>query len=231
MEQNKKKFTVVVPTMWRYPPFINFLRDLTDFDMVDDIIIHNNDFTKTPKSTVFNHPKITLINHRENIFVNPAFNHGVKHAKNDNVCLLNDDIIFDFKVFYHVARVLNEHSGVIGICPGLEQFKQPPFTSGSINIVPWKTGDHTFGFGCLMFVNKGWWIPIPDEFLIYYGDNWIFDTCLIRKRQNYLITDSLFHTPYASTTKDLEVANEMMKKETAVYRQRIEDFHRWVQGD
>ena len=224
-----KHFSVVVPTMWKYPPFLDFVRDLADFHLVDDIIIFNNNIAETPESDVFDHPKVTLINNPENIYVNPVFNRGVEMALNDNVCLLNDDVIFDFKIFYHVARTLNEHTGVIGISPGLEQFNQPPFTSGSIKIVPWQPGDHTFGFGCLMFINKGWWVPIPDEFVLYYGDNWIFDTCIIRNRQNYLITDALFHTPYAATCKDLPVADDMLMKEQDAFHWRIADFQSWVQ--
>lgn len=223
-----RNFTFVVPTMWKYPPFVDFLKDLVEFHLVDDIIIFNNNLSETPQDIVFSHPKITLVNNPENIFVNPAFNRGVAMAKNDNVCLANDDIIFDLKVFYHVARVLNEHSGVIGVSPGLEQFGQKPFVSGAIKITPWQTGDHTFGFGCLMFVNKGWWIPIPNELLLYYGDNWIFDTCLIRQRQNYVITDLLFHTPYATTCKNFGPANEMLMRETDQFKWRIADFNQWV---
>lgn len=225
-----KKFSIVVPTMWKYPPFLDFLKDLVEFEHVDDIIIFNNNISSTPTDDVFDNPKIRLVNNLQNTYVNPPFNRGVEMAKNDDICLLNDDVIFDFKIFYHVARVLNEHSGVVGISPGLAEFNQPPITSGAVKIVPWQPGDHTFGFGCLMFINRGWWIPIPDEFVLYYGDNWIFDTCVIRKRQNYLITDALFYTPYATTCKDLEVANDMLTQETAAFNWRIADFKNWVHG-
>lgn len=223
-----KHFSIVVPTMWKYPPFLDFLVDLVEFHLIDDIIIFNNNIAETPASWIFEHPKITLVNNPENTFVNTPFNRGVEMAKNDNVCLLNDDVIFDLKIFYHVARVLNEHSGVVGISPGLAEFNQPPITSGAIKIVPWQPGNHTFGFGCLMFVNKGWWIPIPEDFKLYYGDNWIFDTCVARNRQNYLITDALFHTPYATTCKDLTVANEMLTQETDAFNWHIANFKQWI---
>ena len=221
------KFTIVVPTMWRYAPFLNFLEDLVEFDQVDDIIVINNNIASTPTNLVLQHSKIRMVNHPANVYVNPAFNQGVAMAKNDKICLLNDDMIFDFKIFYHVDRVLNEHSGVIGISPGLDEFNQPPFTSGAIKIIPW-AGHHSFGFGCLMFVHKAWWIDIPKEFALYYGDNWIFDTCIIRGRQNYLITDALHYTPYATTCKDLPVANSMLENEAAAFQWHKENFKRWI---
>jgi hypothetical protein len=221
------KFTVVVPTMWRYAPFLNFLCDLVRFPMVDDIIIINNDITQTPANDILMHEKIRIVEHTSNVYVNPAWNEGVAMARNDKVCILNDDMIFDLRVFYHVDVVLNEHSGAVGICPGLEEFNQPKFESGSIKVIPW-TNQHMFGFGTLMFVNKAWWIDIPLDFVLYYGDNWIFDTCLIRNRQNYLITDVLHHTPYASTCKDLPVANDMLVTEESAFNWHKQNFIEWV---
>jgi len=222
------KFSVVIPTMWRYVPFLSFLRDLTKFDLIDDIIIINNNIHYTPSDDIFAHEKIRMINHPENIFVNPAWNQGVQLARNDKICILNDDMIFDLKMFYHVDTVLNEHSGVVGICPGLDEFNQPRFVSGAIKIVPWKNGDHTFGFGTLMFVHKAWWIDIPAEFVLYYGDNWIFDTCVIRGRQNYLITDALHFTPYATTCKEIPKNKEMLEIESTHFKWHKENFARLV---
>lgn len=223
------KFSVVVPTMWRYAPFLNFLEDLVKFPTVEDIVIINNNIKQTPTSDILTHEKIKMINHSENVYVNPAFNQGVSIAKNNKVCLINDDVIFDLRVFYRVDPILNEHSGVIGMCPGKIEFNQPPFINGSIQIIPW-TGQHTFGFGSIMFVHKAWWIDIPLDFVLYYGDNWIFDTCLIRNRQNYLITDILHHTPYASTCKDLPTANDMLTQEESAFIWHKQNFTNWVHG-
>ena len=222
------KFSIVVPTMWKYPPFIKFLEDLVECSYVSDIVIINNNESQTPEAEIFQHSKILMSNQGQNVYVNPAFNQGVSLSQSDSVCLLNDDVIFDLKVFPKVAKILSPHSGVVGICPGLEEFKQPPITSGAIEIIPWR-GQHTFGFGCLMFVHKAWWIDIPPEFVLYYGDNWIFDTCLARNRQNYLITDALFKTPYAATCKDLPEVNAMLASETDAFRKRIAHFRWYVQ--
>ena len=217
------KFSIVVPTMWKYAPFVNFLKDLVQFDMVGEIIIINNAIQETPDDTILSHPKIALYNCTKNIGVNPAWNLGVNYSKFEKICILNDDIQFDLKVFFHVEKYLNEQTGVIGICPGIAEFNQPPVTTGSISIIPW-TGQHTFGFGCLMFVHKSWYCPIPTECKIYYGDNWIFDTCLVRGQTNYLITDALMMTPYASTTSTVEAVNELLQVEGAVYRAKLAEY-------
>ena len=221
-------FTVVVPTMWKYPPFLDFVQDLSRFHLVSDIIIINNNSSRTPLHPVLSHPKVRIFDFGNNIYVNPAFNLGVAESKNDKICLLNDDLIFDPRIFYRVDEVLNESSGVVGICPGLDEFKQAPFTSGSIKIIPWTPGQHTFGFGCLMFVHRTWYEYIPGSFRLYYGDNWIFDTCLARGRTNYLITDALFHTPYATTCKDMEDAAQLLDQETSSFNQAIWEY--WQKG-
>lgn len=223
MDMNTNKFSIVIPTMWGFAPFVGFLKDLAKFDLVDDIIIINNKYELTPEDDILHHPKIRMVNEPENTGVNPAWNKGVQMAKNSKVCILNDDVIFDLKMFYHVDDTLTEQSGVVGICPGVQDFNQPPFETGVIKVVPW-IGQHTYGFGCLMFVHKSWWVDIPLGLTIYYGDNWIFDTCLARMKTNYLITDALFYTPYATSTRHLTNINEIHAAEQPVYNKAFAEF-------
>lgn len=209
--------------MWKYPPFLSFLKDLVKFHMVDEVIIINNNIIQMPNDDILDHPKVRMISMPNNIFVNPAWNMGVAEARNSKVCILNDDLIFDLKCFYHVDSVLAAESGVVGICPGMAEFQQPPFVSGAVQILPWKD-QHTFGFGCLMFVHKDWYIPVPQGLEIYYGDNWIFDTCLVRGRTNYIITDLLYCTPFAATTKGMGNVDDRLEREGNIYRPAFDAF-------
>ncbi len=215
---NKKaKFSVVVPTMWRYERFIDFLKELVKNDYVNEIIIINNDSAKTPKDDILNHYKILVkaVN-QENIFVNPAWNYGVLLSSNEKICILNDDIEFDLRLFEKIDSFYDKDFGVIGLCPGEPDFNQPPVVNGNIDIIPW-SGEHTYGFGCLMFVKKSTWEPIPIELKIYYGDNFIFDRALSQGKTNYIITNLLFRTPFAVTTSDNSITEGILQKETSDY--------------
>jgi glycosyltransferase involved in cell wall biosynthesis len=163
---SNEKFSIVVPTMWRYAPFVSFIKDLLKFPLVDEIIIINNDQANTPVDDVFADDRIKLVSFGQNIFVNPAWNFGVGISRNKQVCILNDDIIFDVKLFYRINEMDLASTGVIGICPGHKEHGQPEFVNGSINIVPWQ-GEHTLGFGCLMFIHQDWWTDIPNDLKIY----------------------------------------------------------------
>lgn len=217
------KFTVTIPTMWKYEPFVDFLTDLTRFEAVDEIILVNNNPEATPVTDILTHPKMRLFNFGKNIGVNPAWNLGVKEAKNKKICILNDDVIFDLRAFYHVDPVLRPESGIVGICPGTADFNQPPMTTGRIRVIPW-TGQHTFGFGCLMWVHQDAWITIPDGMDIYYGDNWIFDAQLIMGKTNYIVTDTLFCTPFAATCSKLGNVDERLANEGAVFNRAMQEF-------
>ena len=218
-------FSVVIPSMWRYKPFLTFLEDLCIFDIIDEIIIIDNDPINRPSSlkrdvnllqSKFG-DEVGLLTRGENIFVNPAWNWGVEIARHDKICILNDDLIFDLRVFYHVERILSPENNVIGLHAGDPVHNQIPVTDGQINIIPW-TGQNTFGFGQLMFIHKSKWIPIPDQLKMYYGDNWIFDMQLRRQLPIHIITNMLFKTPCAVTSSEFG-GSELLAKEDRLYKE------------
>jgi FkbM family methyltransferase len=216
-EPESRLFTVVIPTMWRAKEVtISFLHTLVAHPRVGEILIIDNDNSRTPYEPVLKHSKIKLLDFGENIYVNPAWNQGVKEARYDFICILNDDLRFDVGVFDRVAEYLNDRTGVIGLNPGLEQFGQPVHNSKDIKIVEWPRS-HTFGFGCLMFVYKPNWIDIPEELKIYYGDNFIFDVSLRNQKKNYIITDVDFETKYAQTTSDTNITDGFLESESEIY--------------
>jgi glycosyltransferase involved in cell wall biosynthesis len=212
--------------MWRYKPFVEFLSQLVSCDQVDEIILIDNDTARTPNAQILSHKKIKSYNFGRNIFVNPAWNFGVHVSRNDSVCILNDDVSFDLRLFDRVAAVLSEHTGAIGMCPGLPEFNQPPYTNGNIDVVPWQ-GEHTFGFGCIMCIHKSWWTDIPDGLAVYYGDQWIFDACMVRGRTPYLITNLEQYSPYASTTSSV-ATREMLDTESVVYQDSFDNFRNMI---
>lgn len=223
-------FSVVIPTMWRYKPFIPFLNDLQKFDLIDHIDIIDNDVDNRPSDIhyldkcfaengspkiLFYHPLDT--GDQKNIYVNPAWNLGAKGAKQEKVAILNDDFIFDLRVFYRVDELLNDpKTGVIGTAPGDHPTLtgQPKLTTGAIDIIP-HTDQHLWGFGYAMFLNKKNWEPIPEDMKVFCGDNWIFDGCKQKGLTNYLITNFLWRTPGSVTAGPME--REFGNKDKELY--------------
>jgi len=216
MTKKIEKYSVIIPTMWKAKQIlIPFLHKLCACEHVGEIIIVNNNANETPKLSY--DPKIKLFNFDTNIYVNPAWNFGVTVSQYDRLCIANDDISFDTRIFEILEDKLLESAGVFGICPGEANFNQPPITDKSIDIMPW-SGQHTFGFGCLMFIHKLSWEKIPVGLDVYYGDNFIFDLQLLKGKTNYLITNMDFYTPFASTTSDPNITSGFLEKESIIYQ-------------
>lgn len=186
--------SVVVPTMWKFAPFPDFLLKLMDHPQVYECLLINNDHLSTPNHLIFNHPKLKVIHSGKNLYVNPSWNMGIYHASQNLVCIMNDDIIFDLSLLDMIISDFNPHQGSCGI-------QTTNSITGGLKIEPY-TIHNVFGFGQLMFVWQKNWIDIPSDLLVYYGDNWIFDTNFQKFGTNMIITNLLHYTPHASTAKN-----------------------------
>jgi glycosyltransferase involved in cell wall biosynthesis len=213
-----KQYSIVVPTMWRAnESFLPFLEELVQHNRVGEIIIINNDNRKTPTYDVLTHKKIRMYDFGKNIYVNPAWNFGVETSIYNNICIVNDDLSFDTAIFDKVDQYVIPENGIIGLCPGIAEFNQPQYTDGSISIKEW-SGEHTYGFGCLMFVHKDSWVPIPTGLDIYFGDNYAFDINLRKQKKNYIITNIKHNPIFAQTASDTAISGGFLERESAVYK-------------
>lgn len=185
--------SVVIPTMWKFTPFPDFLSDVADSAMVKEIIIINNDVPSTPQHTVFDHPKVSILDLGQNIFVNPSWNLGAMYCNSDIICLANDDVIYDLRIFNKISEHVSNTSGCYGISSRMN-------IDGDIEFIP-ALGHDLFGFGQLMFIPKNKWIDIPSELNVWYGDNFIFDLMVKNNYINYIIKNLLFYTPHAQTSQ------------------------------
>jgi FkbM family methyltransferase len=221
------KYSIVVPTMWRCNDiFLPFIDELCACDMVDDIIIINNDNSRTPDYD-FTQPKIRMFDFGENTFVNPAWNFGVSVSKNDRICIVNDDVRYDLRVLDKLYDMLTPDNGVFGLCPGVSDFNQIPVTDKSIDIIEW-AGQHTYGFGSLMWINKKSWIDVPEGLDIYYGDNFIFDIQFAQGKKNYIVANMDFYTPFAGTVGNKEISGGFLDKESTVYAQVVANLSDYI---
>lgn len=211
-------FSVIIPTMWNFEPFPKFLEDVLNHPSVGEVILFNNAVEKTPNHPALQHSKLTVVSPKENLGVNYPWNIGCKMSQYDYLCILNDDLIFDLRLFEKVKPVLGRSdTGMVGLHAGLEEFEQIPFTNGLIDILEWQ-GVHTFSFGCLMFVQKDHYLTIPSDLKYYYGDEWLFDMSTAIKRRNYIITNMFFYTPYAATSSKMPKIN--LERETEIYYEK-----------
>jgi hypothetical protein len=211
--------------MWKFKPFIQFVKDMVEVPSIGEIIIFDNDPENGPSDSIFSHSKVNCISFGKNIYVNPAWNAGTRIAKYENICLLNDDVIVDLKLFDRMDKFLKPGIGLCGICPGLQQeFGHTPITTGEIELVhtpfPYNPRTH-FGIGTLMFYPKEEYIPIIDGLDLYWGDNFIYDTLFLKLNQNYHIVNTFYYTPYAVTTSTIANSGEILSREHEIYNREM----------
>jgi hypothetical protein len=189
-------FTIVVPTMWKYPPFIEFLYKLVALDLISEINIINNAIGDTPNDAILNNPKIKMNCFDKNIFVNPAWNYGVATAKTDQICIMNDDIDFDTNIFELLQGIISPGS--------MATISTEPATTGEIELKRYYKGMHVLNGGTLMFIHRKDWIDIPAGLDFLYGDNWIWETMMLRNNIITIIDNIKCYTPMSVTMKDYE---------------------------
>lgn len=197
--------SVITPTMWKYGPYLEFLNYILEHPVIGEVIIINNNKAETPTHPALNHSKVRMITPDENIYVNPAWNLGAREAKNRNLCFLSDDVIVDMRVFPKVNDFMEKadnNLGMIYICPGYEDQQQPKVTTGEIEI---ETGIVTnrYGYGALFFVRKEEYVPIPEQFKIWFGDHFQFMFQQEKKKTSYYIKNCFFYTPWGVTVRFL----------------------------
>lgn len=215
----KGQFSAVIPTMWRCPElFEQLLNNLNQHQLVDEIIIINNDVVKTPDWGVLSSSKIRMLNQAENIKVNPAWNLGASMSTNDYIAIINDDIIFDVNAFERVRDVLDVDSiGVVGTIAGEAEFNQPVNDKMKIQFMEWTPGFNLHGFGQLMFFRKDHWVPIPQGFDIYFGDDAIIHNQLMAHRKVYMMYDIYQQSPRAATTSDTSIVGDAYTEDKKVF--------------
>ena len=191
--------------MWRGVEFKRMLPLLDDNESISEIIVIDNDEKRKPEWMSRKWKKTSIHSFGKNIFVNPAWNFGVEKAKDDNVCILSDDVLFDVSIFDWLVN--NKLDGPTSPAYALRNFNPPdrydndivpPITNPNIKqsyVVPYR-------FGCLMFVDKRFWIPIPPQLKIYFGDYWIWRNYDLRGYKPHYIEG------FAFTTRDMTTSGK-----------------------
>lgn len=214
---NDLKISVIVPTLWLFPDFVNVCVDVADHDLVQEVIVINNCEAQQPdrEHEIWHHDKIKILNLGCNLYVNPSWNLGAYHAQADILCLWNDDLIFDLHLFEIICAQFKPEHGVCGLGVG------PPQACCHLQL---HTQEGLWGFGQLMFVYKSQWLDIPADLRVYCGDNWIFDTQKSKWGNNLFIKGVLYYTPgYVGGTSSRQFV-QVVWRERELYLQVIDKY-------
>jgi len=188
--------TIIIPTLFKVPRLIQTLYELINNENVDEIILIDNT-TNTNHITL---PKVKHICETNNTFVNPAWNKGVSLSTSDKICILNDDIWFDWIYLKDISEFITENKGLIGMSS--DNYYTPKESFGITPIQPnlrSNKGDRPFGYGCCFFLHKKNWIEIPNELKIFAGDDWLFYN---NPNQNFIIEGLKCEGKFGGTCDD-----------------------------
>jgi len=161
------KFTVIIPTLWRCAYIHDMLDAYEACELVGEIILIDNDNTASDKLNK-QYTKLRVLPQQENIFVNPAWNLGVSFANYSKIAIANDDILFSTDIFEWVKDHMD--TGVIGMCCSNYDpiDRDLPYELEKVDRRP-------PGWGCLMFIEKHNYTPIPLWLKIACGDDYLMD--------------------------------------------------------
>ena len=167
------KVSVIIPTLWRSDVTVQLVNTLLDWPLLEELIIIDNDPGSRPHHTCWKH--CTVLEQEDNIYVNPAWNLGVRTAKENIIAICNDDICFNPRDLDRFIRQLKPNE-IWGLHEDSilkpESINQPELRTGFIMGLGW---------GCLMLMRRGSYIPIPQNIKVWYGDDWLVHCTNVKK--------------------------------------------------
>lgn len=185
--------SLIVPTMWKYAPFPEFLHHCLAHPLIQDCVIINNDNSHTIDNSIITHSKVTILDLGTNCFVNPSWNLGVTWSTTHIMCFMNDDVVFDTKVFDLVENAPYRWGMIAWLRNHAWIDNQDMFLEADTGIFP-------DGIGRLFFVQRTNWVDVPPEIQINYGDFFLWRV-LAKRHMNYFVRNLQFETPDSQTTQ------------------------------
>lgn len=199
--------TIVIPTLWKADKgeFGRTLRNLSACPAVSKIVILDNAKSGSP----FPIPEKVDVLSGLNLYVNPAWNYGVETSKTKYYLLLNDDCIADASVVESCVQILENYPDYDVVVSKTSEEHYDDYIS-SLE----KTDRVEFVNVPISKIFGGWfilgrvegWKSIPDNsaLRIFYGDDYIYDQTIFRRKKKIckLVSGHVSH--FASTTCNSE---------------------------
>lgn len=212
-----ERFTVIIPTLQRSHRLHPLVDKYARHPLVGEILVVNN--SSTPLT--WRNGKVRVLQQSGNIFVNPAWNLGARHAGYRWLLFSNDDIDFSDGMLEFAATLL--HSGRVGIVG--------PSPSAFIDSAPKHrmrastAYERSYGYGTWMALSRDDYAPIPEDLLIWCGDDWLFYS---QSRKNVQLHGCRIVTEMSTSIKSerlLSMAEADLRRYEQEYRE-IEDLYR-----
>lgn len=210
----------IVPTLWKADKIHDSVKSFIESDIPNsEFIIINNEPSIKYESP---HPSVIVLEQSHNIFVNPAWNLGVKTAKNDLVCIINDDLTINFKTLKtNIETLINmTDESIIGFDANRNFDKT---LNEDLEVLSFERATcRSLGFGCMLILKKHNYIEIPDGLNIFFGDDllyWFNND--FRQKMVYNITNLKAVGGLSITSRDYE---SVMQTEVKVFDQVIRNI-------
>jgi len=163
------EYSVIIPTMWVPEKLLDILEIYDNCKYITEIILIDNNPTKN-KLGDFKSDKLKVYTKNCNIYVNPAWNWGVELATNENIIIANDDVFITLNNLNGlIEKVINKLRPDTIFAPSEKCFNKS--INSDIQITEVKGSSINYGFGTFMIMKKKSYTIIPDDILIFYGDN------------------------------------------------------------
>lgn len=227
--------SVIIPTMWKPPHLEKMLPLLDRHPLIGEIIIIDNDRTKTNHELLKKNSKLKYFTFDGgNIFVNPAWNCGANVSKYDKLFILNDDCLVNLVSLNQIYDMIIPENGLLGFSEHsycnyeLDSFDLLCNAGYGSNLIikqidpgDYKktTGMPHFYYGSAMFIHKKNYYKIPENLKIYYGDLMLYLMNLKNGIMNYMINNGLVMSKPSYTVS--EFSTEILRKESAIVKEEF----------
>lgn len=215
----ERKFSIIIPTMFRRVDILDqLLQNLYQDPMVEEVILINNCNLTESIPVIPLNSKLLIVSRGRNLYVNPSWNLGVKLSTQDHIAILNDDITISDKLFTGVCQLDFDNIGILGAChPAIEEIENPTrFSIPSFEILgarirPW-------GFGIFMAMKKSNYVEIPEEMLIWCGDDYLFHNIASKGKINTLLVAPI--KTKMSATSDDKIFDDIKNRDVELYNSK-----------
>ena len=169
--------SAIMPTMFKGDKALETIVELSKQEMIGEIIVIDNSTDEVHLEDI---PKVVHIKEGKNTFVNPAWNKGASIAKYDKLLFVNDDVQTDWTFINALEEYITSDRGMIGAGVSCWQYNEQYEGSGGVV----KINNRPNCYGCVFAIHKNSYLPIPEDLLVHYGDDWLFTKS---GKQNYEI--------------------------------------------